>query len=124
MLCGRSYGLYPGRQGHALLPVRRMGLSFWVYVWDCRLHPDHPYRNNRLYSIPGKSQDDLRRLPVPGTVKQSTYISYEGYVRLHLVPELGNVRLSALSTEQIQRFFNKKKRDNNGKTGGLTPTEF
>lgn len=54
------------------------------------------------------------------TVKQSTYISYEGYVRLHLVPELGNIKLSALSTEQIQRFFNKKKRDNNGKKG-LSP---
>ena len=45
------------------------------------------------------------------TVKQSTYISYESYVRLHLEPELGNNKLSALTVEQIQRFFNQKKQN-------------
>lgn len=54
------------------------------------------------------------------TVKQSTYISYEGYVRIHLGPELGNVKLTALTTEQIQRFFNKKYRGYQGKKG-LSP---
>ena len=54
------------------------------------------------------------------TVKQSTYISYEGYVRIHLEPELGNVKLTALTTEQIQRFFNKKYRGYQGKKG-LSP---
>ena len=54
------------------------------------------------------------------TVKQSTYISYEGYVRIHLEPELGNIKLTALTTEQIQRFFNKKHRGYQGKTG-LSP---
>ena len=54
------------------------------------------------------------------TVKQSTYISYEGYVRIHLEPELGNVKLTALTTEQIQRFFNKKCRGCQGKKG-LSP---
>jgi integrase len=44
------------------------------------------------------------------TVKQSTYVSYEGYVRLHLGPELGNIKLIQLSAESIQRFFNKKKK--------------
>lgn len=53
-------------------------------------------------------------------VKQSTYISYEGYVRIHLEPELGNVKLTALTTEQIQRFFNKKYRGYQGKKG-LSP---
>lgn len=42
------------------------------------------------------------------TVKQSTYVSYEGYVRIHLIPELGDVKLTALTREQLQRFFNKK----------------
>lgn len=54
------------------------------------------------------------------TVKQSTYISYEGYVRNHLTPELGDIKLTALSKEQIQRFFNKKGAGGKGKKG-LSP---
>ena len=42
------------------------------------------------------------------TVKQSTYISYESYVRLHLEPKLGRIKLSALTVETMQRFFNQK----------------
>lgn len=42
------------------------------------------------------------------TVKQSTYISYESYVRLHLEPMLGTIKLTALTIEQLQRFFNQK----------------
>ena len=42
------------------------------------------------------------------TVKQSTYISYESYVRLHLEPALGTTKLTALTIEQLQRFFNQK----------------
>ena len=42
------------------------------------------------------------------TVKQSTYISYESYVRLHLEPILGTIKLTALTIEQLQRFFNQK----------------
>ena len=42
------------------------------------------------------------------SVSQPTYISYEGYVRNHLIPELGDVKLTALTLEQLQRFFNKK----------------
>ena len=44
------------------------------------------------------------------TVKQSTYISYESYVRLHLEPELGTIKLADLSIEQLQKFFNHKKK--------------
>jgi hypothetical protein len=43
------------------------------------------------------------------TVKQSTYISYESYVRLHLEPALGTSKLTALTIEQLRRFFNQKK---------------
>ena len=42
------------------------------------------------------------------TVKQSTYISYESYVRLHLEPAFETIKLTALSIEQLQRFFNQK----------------
>lgn len=51
------------------------------------------------------------------TVKQSTYISYEGYVRNHLIPELGDIKLTSLSREQVQRFFNKKAAGSKGKKG-------
>lgn len=44
------------------------------------------------------------------TVKQSTYISYESYVRLHLEPAFGSCKLSSLTIEQIQRFFNQKQK--------------
>lgn len=54
------------------------------------------------------------------TVKQSTYISYEGYVRIHLEPELGHIKLTSLTTEEIQRFFNKKYRGYQG-AKGLSP---
>ena len=40
------------------------------------------------------------------SVKQSTYVSYEGYVRLHINPALGDILLVALTTEQLQKFFN------------------
>ncbi|MFQ8953218.1 MAG: hypothetical protein ACLR56_09565 [Oscillospiraceae bacterium] len=38
------------------------------------------------------------------TVKQSTYVSYEGYIRIHLLPELGETMLTALNREQINAF--------------------
>ena len=54
------------------------------------------------------------------TVKQSTYVSYEGYIRIHLLPELGETMLTALNREQIQRFFNKKSAGSPDKKG-LSP---
>ena len=44
------------------------------------------------------------------TVKQSTYVSYESYARLHLEPMLGTIKLTNLSVEQFQRFFNQKQK--------------
>jgi integrase len=54
------------------------------------------------------------------TVKQSTYVSYEGYVRLHINPALGDIKLTALTMEQIQRFFNQKSKSSK-KKDGLAP---
>ena len=51
------------------------------------------------------------------SVKQSTYISYESYIRLHINPELGDIKLTALTLEQVQRFFNKKATGSKGKKG-------
>lgn len=42
------------------------------------------------------------------TVKQSTYISYESYIRLHLEPAFATTKLTALSIELLQQFFNQK----------------
>ena len=42
------------------------------------------------------------------TVKQSTYVSYEAYARLHVEPTLGRIKLSDLTVERFQKFFNKK----------------
>ncbi len=54
------------------------------------------------------------------SVKQSTYISYEGYVRNHLVPEMGKEKLSTLNLDRLQRFFNDKKKGTKKKKG-LSP---
>lgn len=42
------------------------------------------------------------------TVKQKTYITYEAYLRLHIRPALGNIRLSALHSQQIQSLYARK----------------
>ena len=60
------------------------------------------------YTVSSWLREWLATYALP-TVKQSTYISYESYVRLHLEPVLGSSKLSSLSIEQLQRFFNQKK---------------
>jgi len=39
------------------------------------------------------------------TVRESTWINYEHYVRLHLVPTLGKVVLARLTPQQVQRLY-------------------
>lgn len=48
------------------------------------------------------------------SVKQSTYVSYEAYIRLHLKTELGHIKLTSLTTEHVQRVFNKKYKGSDG----------
>lgn len=48
-------------------------------------------------------------------VRPSTFVSYEGIVRLHLLPSLGQVQLRKLAPPQIQRMLNRKSRS------GLSP---
>jgi integrase len=40
--------------------------------------------------------------------RQSTYISYETYVRAHIGPAIGDVKLKNLTPEVLQKFFNEK----------------
>lgn len=42
------------------------------------------------------------------TLKEKTYITYEAYLRLHIRPELGKVRLINLQSQQIQRLYTRK----------------
>ncbi|MBQ7974065.1 MAG: site-specific integrase [Clostridia bacterium] len=71
--------------------------------------------NKGLYSIKSECtlsqwlREWLEIYALP-TVKQSTYISYESYVRLHLSPTLGTIKLTELSIEQLQKFFNQKQK--------------
>lgn len=45
---------------------------------------------------------------VPNRVRPVTLISYTGLMRLHILPELGRVRLSRLTPEQVQALLNRK----------------
>ena len=67
------------------------------------------YSINSEYTLSQWLRKWLELYALP-TIKQSTYVSYESYVRLHLVPELGKSKLSSLSIDQLQRFFNKKQK--------------
>src|SRR6266511_6114347 len=49
------------------------------------------------------------------TVRPSTFASYASYVRGHLIPGLGRIRLARLTPQQVQTFLNGKVAD------GLTP---
>ncbi|MGH7489677.1 MAG: tyrosine-type recombinase/integrase, partial [bacterium] len=46
----------------------------------------------------------------PG-LRNSTYVSYEGVVRIHLVPEIGRLTLDKLSVEHVANLINSKQRD-------------
>lgn len=48
-------------------------------------------------------------------LKQSTYISYEGYIKNHFKPAIGNVELKELTPHFLQMFYNYKAE------GGLSP---
>lgn len=42
------------------------------------------------------------------TLKQSTYMSYESYIRVHLNPALGNIQLKELTPRILQQYYNYK----------------
>lgn len=42
------------------------------------------------------------------TIKQSTYLSYESYIRVHLKPALGDIALQDLTPRTLQLFYNYK----------------
>lgn len=50
------------------------------------------------------------------SLKQSTYLSYEGYIRVHLKPALGNLQLRDLTPRLLQQYYNYKAEEE-----GLSP---
>jgi len=50
------------------------------------------------------------------SVRRTTYIRYEEYIRLHAVPEIGDIRLSRLTPQHFQSLYSKKLNE------GLSPT--
>ena len=50
------------------------------------------------------------------TIRPSTHRRYEEYVRLHVLPALGRVRVSALTPQHLQKLYAQKLKD------GLSPT--
>jgi integrase len=50
-------------------------------------------------------------IAVRPTLRPKTYVSYEGIVRLHLVPELGRVALEKLSIDHVANLVNNKQAD-------------
>ena len=56
------------------------------------------------------------------TVKLSTYCSYEMFVRGHIKPQIGGLYMNTLRTDDLQSFFNERRKTGNLKgKGGLSP---
>lgn len=68
--------------------------------------------NNRYTDNPnisfGDWLDEWLEVYAKPYVKLSTYGSYEGYIRNHIKPEIGRVKLSALKGSILQKFINQK----------------
>lgn len=44
-------------------------------------------------------------------LSKNTYDNYEGVIRVHLIPALGNLKMSAIAPETLQKYINNKHRD-------------
>jgi integrase len=45
---------------------------------------------------------------IKSSVRPKTYVTYEGLVRLHITPGIGNLRLIALTPDHLNRFYNER----------------
>jgi integrase len=68
---------------------------------------DHiPFTDERL-TVAHWLDTWLRNVRPPATAPK-TWISYEGYVRLHLIPQLGHIRLVKLSHQNVRDFISER----------------
>lgn len=56
----------------------------------------------------GNWLDEWLEVYAKPTVKLSTYGSYEGYIRNHIKPEIGKIKLKDLRADMLQKFINQK----------------
>lgn len=54
------------------------------------------------------------------TIKQSTAVSYRGYINRHLIPVIGDIHVSDLNGNILQEFFNERYDNGNTRGGGLS----
>lgn len=64
----------------------------------------------------GEWLDMCLEVYMKNSLKQSTYVSYEGYIRIHLKPVLGGLQLKEITPRLLQEFYNYKV-----STEGLSP---
>ena len=64
----------------------------------------------------GEWLDMCLEVYMKNSLKQSTYVRYEGYIRIHYKPALGALRLKDLTPRLLQQFYNYK-----AETEGLDP---
>lgn len=64
----------------------------------------------------GKWLDLCLEVYMKNSLKQSTYNSYEGYIRNHIKPALGTLRLKDITPRMLQQYYNYK-----AETEGLAP---
>lgn len=64
----------------------------------------------------GKWLDLCLEVYMKNSLKQSTYLSYESYIRVHLKPALGNLQLRDLTPRLLQQYYNYKAEEE-----GLSP---
>lgn len=72
---------------------------------------NHRYIDNPNITF-GAWLDEWLEVYAKPTVKLSTYGSYESNIRIHIKPELGRIKLSNLSANTLQKFFNNKSAEN------------
>ncbi|MBR3919833.1 MAG: site-specific integrase [Clostridia bacterium] len=64
---------------------------------------------NRFQNITlGEWLDMCLEVYMKNTIKQSTYNSYESYIRVHLKPALGNLDLQDITPRLLQQYYNYK----------------
>lgn len=56
----------------------------------------------------GEWLDMCLEVYMKNSLKQSTYVSYEGYIRIHLKPARGNLQLKEITPRLLQEFYNYK----------------
>ena len=55
------------------------------------------------------------------THRPTTYASYEMIIRVHIKPEIGNIMISDLRTDNLQKLYKEKQSNGKNAGSGLSP---